>query len=147
MYFFQAKNLSGISRMAYYCYCNCQDAADRCITVEFVVMEQTEPSLHYDDIEKFRNFNNSIYDLENCVIRKYIPGKFSDLKKLKQSSAYLHHALARWLFFLLIENFKLNHVNQYSEQLQLVLKICLLGNLFTLIINRAYFSLKYNSWN
>ncbi|WOL00955.1 hypothetical protein Cni_G09668 [Canna indica] len=48
------------------------DAADRCITVEFVVLEHPDTNLHYDAAEKFMQFTNSICDLENCIIRRYL---------------------------------------------------------------------------
>ncbi|RWW03414.1 hypothetical protein GW17_00033424 [Ensete ventricosum] len=47
------------------------DAAERCITVEFVVLEQAETNLCYDDALKLIQFSDGICDLENCVIRSY----------------------------------------------------------------------------
>ncbi|URE41134.1 hypothetical protein MUK42_06234 [Musa troglodytarum] len=47
------------------------DAAERCITVEFVVLEQADTNLCYEDALKLMQFSDGICDLENCVIRSY----------------------------------------------------------------------------
>ncbi|CAL9147624.1 unnamed protein product [Musa hybrid cultivar] len=47
------------------------DAAERCITVEFVVLEQADTNICYDDALKLMQFSDGICDLENCVIRSY----------------------------------------------------------------------------
>ncbi|XP_073100010.1 uncharacterized protein [Elaeis guineensis] len=47
-------------------------AAEQRITVEFVVLEQEDANVHYDLPEKLNGFINSISDLENCVLRRYL---------------------------------------------------------------------------
>ncbi|KAG1370257.1 hypothetical protein COCNU_15G006230 [Cocos nucifera] len=55
-------------------------AAEQCITVEFVVLEQEDANVHYDLPEKLNGFINSISDLENCVLQRYL--SVSDKKKM-----------------------------------------------------------------
>ncbi|XP_008797082.2 uncharacterized protein LOC103712357 isoform X2 [Phoenix dactylifera] len=47
-------------------------AAEQCIPVEFMVWEQEDANVHYDVSEKLNGFINSISDLENCVLRRYL---------------------------------------------------------------------------
>lgn len=63
-----------------------QDAAEQCITVEFVILE-TEAVSMYDDVsENSNSFIHRISDLENCVIRRYSP-----------ETQVLHGLVKRWL--------------------------------------------------
>ncbi|XP_014755017.1 uncharacterized protein LOC100834609 isoform X2 [Brachypodium distachyon] len=62
------------------------DAAEQCITVEFVILE-TEAVSMYDDVsENSNSFIHRISDLENCVIRRYSP-----------ETQVLHGLVKRWL--------------------------------------------------
>lgn len=50
-----------------------QDAADKCVSVEFVFLEHK--SSHLGDIaENITNFVKQIGDLENCSFRSYLSG-------------------------------------------------------------------------
>ncbi|KAJ0973493.1 hypothetical protein J5N97_021452 [Dioscorea zingiberensis] len=49
------------------------DAADRCVAAEFVLLEHEEANPSHIDFEKREEFGSSINDLENCVLRKYLP--------------------------------------------------------------------------
>lgn len=69
------------SQLAYVCFYHFQDAADRCIAVEFVVLVEGGTNIYPDDAEKLMQFTNSVCDLESCVIRSYIMGKFLLLSK------------------------------------------------------------------
>ncbi|KAI3898311.1 hypothetical protein MKX03_002968 [Papaver bracteatum] len=48
------------------------DAADKCVSVEFILLEQEscQPKSMSEDVQKF---SNSISDLENCSFRTYLP--------------------------------------------------------------------------
>ncbi|KAI3976869.1 hypothetical protein MKX01_008727 [Papaver californicum] len=48
------------------------DAADKCVSVEFILLEQEscQPISMSEDVQKF---SNSISDLENCSFRTYLP--------------------------------------------------------------------------
>ncbi|XP_058102679.1 uncharacterized protein LOC131246500 isoform X4 [Magnolia sinica] len=48
------------------------DAAEQCVSVEFVVLEQ-EACQNDDTCENAKEFMNSISDLENCLLRSYYP--------------------------------------------------------------------------
>ncbi|KAM0934777.1 hypothetical protein DsansV1_C30g0214041 [Dioscorea sansibarensis] len=48
-------------------------AADRCVAVEFVLLEHEEASTTHIMLEKLKEFSYSINDQENCVLRKYLP--------------------------------------------------------------------------
>ncbi|KAL5221938.1 hypothetical protein ABZP36_026651 [Zizania latifolia] len=62
------------------------DAAEQCITVEFVMLE-TEAAFLYDGIpENSNGFIDRICDLENCVVRRYCP-----------EMQVLHGLVKRWL--------------------------------------------------
>jgi len=55
-------------------YCH-QDAAEQCVAVDFIMLEP-EAAFMYGDIPANANsFVNRICDLENCVVRRYNPGK------------------------------------------------------------------------
>lgn len=71
------------------CFYHFQDAADRCIAVEFVVLVEGETNIYHDDAEKLMQFTNSVCDLESCVIRSYIMGKFLRLSKIRKSSVLI----------------------------------------------------------
>lgn len=50
-----------------------QDAADKCVSVEFVFLEHK--SSHLGDMaENITNFVKQIGDLENCSFRSYLSG-------------------------------------------------------------------------
>ncbi|XP_062191103.1 uncharacterized protein LOC133894915 isoform X2 [Phragmites australis] len=62
------------------------DAAEQCITVEFVMLE-TEAAFMYDNVSENDNaFIHRICDLENCVVRRYNP-----------EIQVLHGLVKRWL--------------------------------------------------
>ncbi|KAG8046251.1 hypothetical protein GUJ93_ZPchr0008g11731 [Zizania palustris] len=62
------------------------EAAEQCITVEFVMLE-TEAAFLYDGIPEYSNgFIDGICDLENCVVRRYCP-----------EMQVLHGLVKRWL--------------------------------------------------
>ncbi|CAM0905564.1 unnamed protein product [Alopecurus aequalis] len=63
------------------------DASEQCVTVEFVMLETEADSFMYDDVsENSNNFIHRISDLENCVVRRYIP-----------ETQVLHGLVKRWL--------------------------------------------------
>lgn len=50
-----------------------QDAADKCVSVEFILLEQR--SNHLSDIrENINSFSRCISDLDNCSFQSYLPG-------------------------------------------------------------------------
>lgn len=62
------------------------DAAEQCITEQFVMLE-TEAAFMYDVVSENSNgFINRICDLENCVVRRYSP-----------ETQVLHGLVKRWL--------------------------------------------------
>ncbi|XP_073014295.1 uncharacterized protein [Typha latifolia] len=49
------------------------NAAEQCVTVEFLILESAEGKICNGTSEKLSKFINHISDLENCVIQSYIP--------------------------------------------------------------------------
>ncbi|ONK58669.1 uncharacterized protein A4U43_C09F15450 [Asparagus officinalis] len=49
------------------------DAAEHCVTVEFTILEQKDMNLYSGTSEKLTEFVNSIHELENCVLHRYLP--------------------------------------------------------------------------
>lgn len=45
------------------------------MTVEFIIMEQEDINLYCAVSDKLGVFLNSLHELENCVLHRYLPGK------------------------------------------------------------------------
>ena len=55
-------------------YCH-QDAAEQCVAVDFIMLEAEATFMYGGASENANSFVNRICDLENCVVRRYNPGK------------------------------------------------------------------------
>nr|CAD1833891.1 unnamed protein product [Ananas comosus var. bracteatus] len=62
------------------------DAAEQCVTVEFLLLDPEEENTLNDASKALCGFVNQLCDLENCVIRRYIP-----------DSSVLNSLVKRWL--------------------------------------------------
>nr|CAD1817850.1 unnamed protein product [Ananas comosus var. bracteatus] len=62
------------------------DAAEQCVTVEFLLLDPEEENTPNDASKALSGFVNQLCDLENCVIRRYIP-----------DSSVLNSLVKRWL--------------------------------------------------
>nr|XP_043636142.1 uncharacterized protein LOC122607271 [Erigeron canadensis] len=80
------------------------DAADKCVSVEFVLLEQVSTGLG-DLSEGMNNFVNNISDLENCSLRKRLP-------------VLLHYAFAEATVLCGLVKEWLQDLRNESEQLQ-----------------------------
>nr|CAD1834916.1 unnamed protein product [Ananas comosus var. bracteatus] len=49
------------------------DAAEQCIMVEFLLLDPEEENTPNDTSKALSIFVNQLCDIENCVIRRYIP--------------------------------------------------------------------------
>jgi hypothetical protein len=52
-----------------------QDAAEQCVAVDFIMLEAEAAFMYGRASENANSFVNRICDLENCVVRRYNPGK------------------------------------------------------------------------
>nr|GEZ53015.1 ferritin-3, chloroplastic [Tanacetum cinerariifolium] len=62
------------------------DAADKCVSVDFVLLEKVSGS-RSSLLESIDNFNRNICDLENCSFRNHLLGSLRSLVKRKREHA------------------------------------------------------------